>query len=201
MAFADHFSSHAAAYAAHRPTYPASLFAWLADQTPGHALAWDVATGNGQAAVALGAQFDSIYASDASAGQIEQAQAHSKVAYHVEPAERCGLADHAADLVVVGQALHWFDHARFFAEVQRVLRPRGVFAAWCYELLNVDDAVDHAVRTFYDGPIGPYWPPERRFIERGYVDIDVPFAPLDAPAFEMALSWTRSQLLAYLGTW
>ena len=45
--------------------------------------------------------------------------------YHVEPAERCGLPDRSATLVTAGQALHWFDFSRFYAEARRVLRLGG----------------------------------------------------------------------------
>ena len=47
-------------YARYRPTYPPALFAWLAEVSPGRALALDVGTGNGQAAVALAAHFDQV---------------------------------------------------------------------------------------------------------------------------------------------
>jgi SAM-dependent methyltransferase len=40
-------------------------------------------------------------------------------------AEDTRLADGSADLVAVGQALHWFDLARARAEFGRVLRPKG----------------------------------------------------------------------------
>lgn len=36
-----------------RPTYPAEWYKMLADLTPHHSLAWDVATGNGQAALGV----------------------------------------------------------------------------------------------------------------------------------------------------
>src|SRR5262245_5606647 len=40
-----------------------------------------------------------------------------------------GLPEGEADLVVAVQALHWMDPAPTFAEVARLLRPGGVFAA------------------------------------------------------------------------
>ncbi|MEO8452199.1 MAG: SAM-dependent methyltransferase, partial [Gemmatimonadota bacterium] len=51
--FQDHFSAGARGYAAFRPTYPAAVFEWIASQCAGHDLAWDCATGNGQAARGL----------------------------------------------------------------------------------------------------------------------------------------------------
>ena len=80
------------------------------------ALAWDVATGSGQAAVELAARFDRVVATDASAAQLASAEARPNVTYLHEPAERSSLDDASADLVTVAQALHWFDHRAFFAE-------------------------------------------------------------------------------------
>lgn len=41
-----------------------------------------------------------------------------------------GLPSGCASLVTIAQALHWFDRPLFYAEVARILRPGGVFAAW-----------------------------------------------------------------------
>jgi methylase of polypeptide subunit release factors len=46
--------------------YPAALYDWLASQAPGQTRAWDVATGNGQAALALTRHFRQVIATDAS---------------------------------------------------------------------------------------------------------------------------------------
>ena len=108
-AFKDHFSGHAAIYREARPTYPPQLFAWLAQQTPDRELAWDCGCGNGQATVALAADFAHVIGTDPSANQIAGAQAAAKVEYRVEPAEQSSLPDTSASLVTVAQALHWFD--------------------------------------------------------------------------------------------
>jgi len=60
--FADHFSQIAARYAVYRPHYPDALFSWLASIAPDRERAWDCATGNGQAAVALSRQFAHVIA-------------------------------------------------------------------------------------------------------------------------------------------
>lgn len=125
MSFGDYFSGHAASYREFRPTYPPELFAWLASVAPGRELGWDCGTGNGQAAAGLGEHFDLVIASDASAKQIEHAKPHPRVHYVVAPAERSPLEDNCVDLTLVAQALHWFDHDRFYSEVRRVSRPEG----------------------------------------------------------------------------
>jgi hypothetical protein len=78
MGFKDYFSGYADEYTRYRPTYPAKLFNWLAQRAPAHALAWDCATGNGQAALGLAAQFDAVIATDASSAQIVTAHAHPR---------------------------------------------------------------------------------------------------------------------------
>jgi hypothetical protein len=45
------FSKQAVVYAAARPAYPKDVFTKLAALTAQHRLAWDVGTGNGQAAI------------------------------------------------------------------------------------------------------------------------------------------------------
>jgi hypothetical protein len=47
------FDNQAAIYVDVRPRYPGEWFSMLAALTPGHSLAWDVGTGNGQAAVGV----------------------------------------------------------------------------------------------------------------------------------------------------
>jgi SAM-dependent methyltransferase len=207
MAFNDHFSAHAATYREARPLYPDALFDWLAAAVSHGDLAWDAGCGNGQASVALATRFARVFASDPSANQIENAERRANIEYRVEPGERCSLGSASADLVVVAQALHWFDFARFFPEVVRVLKPRGFFAAWAYSDCRVMPAVDvHKDRVYVD-LTGSYWPPERDLVEAGYRTIPMPFgdgAPFEeirAPAFVMSVSWNAPQFLAYLRSW
>jgi ubiquinone/menaquinone biosynthesis C-methylase UbiE len=199
--FQDHFSLLAHAYARHRPTYPDALFDFLRSRCPGSTLAWDCAAGSGQATRALAGRFQQVVASDLSARQLAQAPRHPGVCYVLAPAEAAPVVSGAADLVVVAQALHWFPHRAFFDEARRVLRPGGIFAAWCYTLLTVDRKIDRIVKRFYDEDLGSYWPLRRSLVEDAYRSIQVPFRPLDAPAFTMEMDWTLEQLLGYLGTW
>lgn len=199
--FQDHFSGHAATYARFRPTYPWSLYSALADLAPARRAAWDVGCGNGQAACALADRFEQVFATDASAAQIANAEPHAAVRYSVESAEDCQLPDRVADLVFIGQALHWFNFSRFYEQARRVASSGAIIAAVAYELAQIDPAVDAAVRRFYRADIGPYWPADRGHIESGYREIPWPFTPIQIAPQVMTARWTLSALLGYLGTW
>lgn len=201
MNFADHFAPAAADYAKFRPAYPAELTAWLAAQAPARDLAWDVGTGNGQVARDLAQHFTAVIATDASAEQIRHAEPSPGINYRCEPAERTQQPDHSVDVVTVAQALHWFDRPAFFAETARVLKAGGLLAVWTYNLARIDPAIDACVDQFYHEVVGPYWPAERRMVENGYADIDLPGQPLTVPAWQMAERWTLRHLIGYLGTW
>jgi hypothetical protein len=71
--FKDHFSAVAASYARYRPGYPAVLFETLAGLAPARDLAWDCATGNGQAALHLAEHFARVVATDLSQEQLGRA--------------------------------------------------------------------------------------------------------------------------------
>jgi SAM-dependent methyltransferase len=199
--FKDHFSTRAEAYTRYRPTYPPELFAWLASLPRLRELAWDCGCGNGQAALGLVPFFDRIIATDPSRQQIENAPRHERIDFGVATAEDSGIAGNTVDLVVVAQALHWFDFARFFAEVRRVTRPGGVLAAISYGEVRLEGAPDLVVSRFYHELIGPYWPPERRYVDEHYTTIPFPFAEIAAPPLAMEMTWNLEHLLGYLGTW
>jgi SAM-dependent methyltransferase len=200
MTFKDHFSKQAADYAKFRPRYPQKLFAYLGTIAPSRQLAWDCGTGNGQAAVELASVFDRVIATDASEKQIANAQSHEPVEYRVAPAENSGIGSETIDLIMVAQALHWFDLDRFYAEARRVLKPDGVLAASTYNLLHIEPAVDEVVNRYYYEVVGPFWPPERRLVER-FADLPFPFQAIDPPKFEMTAHWNLDHLLGYLRTW
>jgi SAM-dependent methyltransferase len=198
--FKDHFSAQAAEYAKFRPRYPRELFRYLASIAPANGVAWDCATGNGQAAVELAEEFERVIATDASEKQVANAEAHPRVDYRVAPAERSGFPAHSVDLVTVAQALHWFDLDRFYAEVKRVLRPQGVIAAWAYKLARIAPAIDEVVNHYYSEVVGEYWPAERVLVEK-FEELPFGFDEIAAPPFEMSAGWKVEHLLGYLRTW
>ncbi len=199
--FKDYFSIQAEDYSIYRPEYPTDLFEWLASLCPEHQLAWDCGTGNGQAAVALTNQFSYVIGTDASQSQIDRALVYPRVEYETALAEQSPHADGSVDLVTVAQALHWFDFEPFFKEVERVAKPKGVLAVWCYELMNISPEVDEVVNHYYREVVGEHWPAERRHIENGYQDIPFPFEPIPSPKCTLTKQWTFKHLVGYLGSW
>jgi hypothetical protein len=200
-AFPDHFSARAESYAKFRPGYPPALFDYLASLPASRGRAWDCATGNGQAASGLARHFDEVIATDASAAQIANAEPCERVVYGVAPAEASGIEAETVDLVTVAQAIHWLDVTRFWSEVRRVAARGAVLAFWTYNLPRCEEGVDRVLRRFYSEVVGPYWPPERRWIEEDYRTIDVPFEAVSAPAFEIVDRWDLARLFGYLSTW
>lgn len=198
----DNFSTQAALYARFRPSYPPELIDYLAGLAPNRQAAWDCGTGNGQVAILLADHFDEIHATDISEKQLREAPEHPRVRYALEPAETCSAPDAAFDLIVVAQAIHWFQFERFYAEVRRVLKPGGLLAVVGYGLFHTDSPeVNTVIRRFYTGIVGPYWDAERRYIDEEYRTIPFPFDERPAPEFAMLYRWPLAALTGYLNTW
>jgi SAM-dependent methyltransferase len=201
MNFKDLFSGHSDLYLRARPHYPAALFDWIAAEAPARDCAWDAGCGNGQASVALATRFGQVIATDPSQKQLNNAIADPRIDYRNEAAEHTTIADRSVDAITVAQALHWFDLAAFIVEVQRVAVPGALFAAWCYAHCSVTPAVDAVIAHLYEDILGTYWSPERQLVAEGYASLALPFASVEAPAFEMRVEWNLPQLLAYLTSW
>lgn len=202
MSFKDHFSRLAGDYVAYRPTQPSAAIDFVAGLAPRRGVAWDCATGSGQAAVGLASHFARVIATDASAAQIAHAAPHPRISFHVAPAEASGIAGGIVDLVTVAQAAHWLDLDAFYREVRRVAAPEAAIALWAYGNARLDaPGLDEALRRFSRETVGPYWPPERRLVDEGYRTIPFPFAEVRPPLFTLERSWTLAELVGYLRTW
>ncbi|HEY2773459.1 MAG TPA: class I SAM-dependent methyltransferase [Candidatus Binatia bacterium] len=197
----DHFSHASDDYRRWRPRYPSELFEWLATSAPARELAWDCATGNGQAAEGLASCFAAVVATDASEAQIREAEPFDRVEYRIARAEQAPLEDGSVDVITVAQALHWFDIDRFHAEAARVLKPGGVIAEWGYGIADISTEIDRILRRFAGVTVGPYWPPERAMIDTAYAGVTFPFDTIDAPPFAMTARWSLDRFMSYLGTW
>ncbi|XP_063078654.1 putative methyltransferase DDB_G0268948 [Engraulis encrasicolus] len=101
-------------------------------------LAVDVGCGSGQGTVLLGPHFTKVVGTDVSPAQLEMATQHAtahNITYRECPAEQLPMADGSADLVISIAAFHWFDHARFLKEADRVLKPRGCLVLLDYSII------------------------------------------------------------------
>ncbi|XP_043719145.1 putative methyltransferase DDB_G0268948 [Telopea speciosissima] len=203
----------AEAYANGRPTYPSEWYSKIADLTPNRTLAWDVGTGNGQAAIGIAEHYEQVIATDVSKPQIEHGIPHPKVRYvHTPPSmskdELASLVggEGSVDLIIVAQAVHWFDFPSFYSLVNHVLRkPDGVIAVWGYRHVSVDPVFDPVMKRFNDIAL-PFFHPSIGYLEDSYRRLPFPFESvgigsegnpllLDLPqetSLDGILNWLRS---------
>lgn len=201
MAFQDHFSQAADQYAQYRPYYPDELYNRILNQVRGRELAWDVATGNGQAAAELAKHFRQVIATDPSSDQIARAMDGSHIHYKVEKAEDSTLDSGIADLITVAVGAHWLDLAQFEQEVQRVGTSDCVLAIWAYYLPEVDDIPNAIITNFYQHTLKGYWPQARSHIDNWYKDIDFSLPLIAEEEIPMTAEWTLDQLCGFFSSW
>lgn len=197
----DNFSQDSANYGRYRPTYPEDLFLYLVDLVRERGIAWDCATGNGQFAAALAPFFRRIEATDISPQQMAEAPRAQNIFYSKVPAEETDFPPGYFDLITVAQAVHWFDFSKFYREVNRCLKPGGIICIAGYGLLRLNPATNKIIDHFYQEIIGPYWDPERKYLDDAYTSIPFPFEEFETPRFAIKDTWTIEHLLGYLRTW
>ncbi|EWM14508.1 class I SAM-dependent methyltransferase [Kutzneria sp. 744] len=138
---ASSFGSRAADYAEHRPDYPVDAVRWaLEPVTADRPKVLDLAAGTGKLTAVitgLGLEVVAVEPDDAMRGEL--AVLMPEVTAMAGTAEQIPLPDASVDAVLVGQALHWFDHEKALPEIGRVLRPGGVLAGlWNDDDLSID---------------------------------------------------------------
>jgi ubiquinone/menaquinone biosynthesis C-methylase UbiE len=201
MEFKDYFSAQSNTYSKSRPNYPDELFQFLSSIVHEHNLVWDCATGNGQAAVSLAKYFKKVIATDASEQQIKNAIPNERVIYYVALADNSGIETGTVDLVTIASALHWMDFDKFYQEVNRVLKPGGIFAAWAYYKSHIDKAIDPFVKYLSKDILGEYWPPERTYVTNYYNTLPFPFKAIETPSFKISLTANIDFLIGYFYSW
>jgi len=195
------FSPIAREYARFRPTYPKELFSYLASIAPAKSIAWDCATGSGQAATSLADHFDRVIATDISDELLARATPHPRIEFRKADAAASGIDSASIDLITVANAMHWFHGEAFNKEVKRVLRPKGIIAAWSYAIAEISPEIDPILRHLHNVILDPFWIGPNRIVEHAYRDLELPFAAIATPTFIMEERFTLERLLGYLGTW
>jgi ubiquinone/menaquinone biosynthesis C-methylase UbiE len=197
----DNFSTQSDKYAKYRPTYPSDLFEFLNSNVQDKLNAWDCGTGNGQVAYELAKNFDNVFATDISQQQIDNALQSDNIAYSVQAAEKTNFDNGLFDLIVVAQAIHWFDFDQFYAEVRRTAKEKTLLCVLGYGRLEISEEIDALISDFYHKVIGKYWDKERKYIDENYKTIPFPFDEIQTPDFVNKQYWTLEHLIGYLNTW
>ena len=118
------FGSVAEAYDRGRPSYPAEAVTWL---TAGEAkVVLELGAGTGKLTRQLVDAGHAVFATDPDEAMLEVLRDRvPEVSAKVAAAEDIPANDRSVDVVVVGQAFHWFDHEVALPEIARVLKPGG----------------------------------------------------------------------------
>jgi SAM-dependent methyltransferase len=97
----------------------------------------DLGCGTGLSTRLWAARADRVFGIEPNPHMVRVARQHAWTAANVSYREGFGhdtrLPDGCADVVTCAQSLHWMEPAPTFAEVARILRPGGMFAAYDYD--------------------------------------------------------------------
>lgn len=127
----DRFSDRVQAYIKYRPSYNDELIGFLADEI-GYRPEWtvaDIGSGTGilsQLFLRRNNDVIGVEPNEAMRSAAEDLLAsYDQFKSVAAAAEDTGLDDQSVDLIVAGQAFHWFDVPKARVELQRILRPHG----------------------------------------------------------------------------
>ncbi|MGI8971229.1 MAG: class I SAM-dependent methyltransferase [Dehalococcoidia bacterium] len=134
----ERFTGYADCYDAYRPEPPAVLAEILARlaQVERPALVVDLGSGTGLSTTYWAERAEAVVGIEPSSDMRRQAEARAaletggRVRFQAGFSTSTGLPDRCADIVTCSQSLHWMEPEPTFAEVARILRPGGVFAAY-----------------------------------------------------------------------
>ncbi|HEV2659565.1 MAG TPA: class I SAM-dependent methyltransferase [Ktedonobacteraceae bacterium] len=136
------WTGKASSYDRARPTPPPALLDLLTQliQMPHPALVVDLGSGTGLSTALWGGRAQQVIGIDPNADMRTQAihkiEGHPYAA-HIEYREgfahQTGQPDGCADIVTAAQSFHWMEPTPTLAEIARILRPGGLFAAYDYD--------------------------------------------------------------------
>lgn len=138
----DIWTGKASNYDQARPTPPTALLDLLAQliHQPHPNLVVDLGSGTGLSTAVWGGRAEQVIGVEPNADMRNEAihnlAGHPNAAhigYREGFADRTGLPDDCADIVTAAQSFHWMEPTATLAEVARILRPGGLFAAYDYD--------------------------------------------------------------------
>lgn len=92
--------------------------------------ALDVGCGTGFSSVALREIAEKVVGLDVSVEMLCLATRENEIEYVAASAEKLPFCENKFDFVTVSQAIHWIDKGKFFAEADRVLKPKSFIVAY-----------------------------------------------------------------------
>src|SRR5690625_2974798 len=110
------FDHQAQFYEDYGPVYPDEMYQFIFSHLKRRQFAWDCATGSGQIARYLSNHFEAVDANDTSSGQLRHAVQKKNITYTLCSVYETPYPEHHFDLIIVGQAIHWFDFTGFYKE-------------------------------------------------------------------------------------
>jgi ubiquinone/menaquinone biosynthesis C-methylase UbiE len=136
------WTGKASSYDRVRPSPPPVLLDLLTQLigTPHPALVVDVGSGTGLSTTIWGERAERVIGIEPNAdmrqeaiGKVEDHPHAAHIEYREGLAHQTGLPDGCADIVTAAQSFHWMEPAVTLAEIARILRPGGLFAAYDYD--------------------------------------------------------------------
>jgi SAM-dependent methyltransferase len=128
------FSNRVDNYIRYRPSYPIEVIELLRAEcglTPGSVVA-DIGSGTGKLTELLLPHAKQVFAIEPNLEMRTAGErllgAYSNFTSVAASAETTPLPDHSVELIVAGQAFHWFDRERTKIEFTRILKPGGFVA-------------------------------------------------------------------------
>jgi SAM-dependent methyltransferase len=125
------FSNRVDNYIKYRPDYPAGVTAFLKKEglfTPESVIA-DIGSGTGISSQLFLKEGNTVYGIEPNKEMREAAErllsGYKNFISVDATAEATGLKDGSIDLIIAGQAFHWFDKQKCKAEFKRILKPGG----------------------------------------------------------------------------
>ena len=167
-------SSEAAKYATSRPSHPEAIvknaIQFLKEKYSGPLYqAVDVGCGTGISTKNLFPHFQSILGVDASEAMVKEAQAagyHNSMRFLPASAEKLPVPEGSVQLALVGRAIHYFDTAKFYEELNRVLVDNGIICYYSVHFPSISSPANpefgaHVHETFWKylkTNLEGYWP-------------------------------------------
>jgi SAM-dependent methyltransferase len=127
----NRFSNRVENYIRYRPDYPAEVISFLKQQEilTNDSIVADIGSGTGISTQLFLPGGNTVYGVEPNREMREAAErllaAHANFKSIAATAEETLLANNSVDLIIAGQAFHWFDQQKCKAEFRRILKPGG----------------------------------------------------------------------------